>query len=133
MMFVNRISLSTSCSICLPDTSIQSSSRGDSRRHFQSCNTSIPIAQLVAEIPTNAPYHDLLVEVATFEQIFRGTNPGICPSSLNTMPLAPEPLHLLLREPPRPSRRVRPLRASIRVCRKPEYAAAGAPSVAPVT
>src|SRR5262249_28850753 len=35
MMFENRISLSTSCSTCLPDTSIQSSSRGDSRRHFK--------------------------------------------------------------------------------------------------
>src|SRR5262249_23020280 len=48
MMFVNRISLSTSCSICLPDTSIQSSSRGDSRRHFQSCNTSVRSEDAVA-------------------------------------------------------------------------------------
>src|ERR1035437_8128185 len=39
-MFANRISSSTSCSICLPETSPPSSSRGVVRHHFQSCNTS---------------------------------------------------------------------------------------------
>src|SRR5205823_5520069 len=39
-MFVNRISSSTSCSICLLETSIQSSPQADFRRRFQSCNTS---------------------------------------------------------------------------------------------
>ena len=40
MIFVRRISSSTSCSIYLPETSIQSSSRADFCRRFQSCNTS---------------------------------------------------------------------------------------------
>ena len=39
-MFANRISSSTSCSICLPETSPPSSSRGVLRRRFQTCNTS---------------------------------------------------------------------------------------------
>src|ERR1035441_9419280 len=40
MMFANRISLSTSCSIWLPETSPPSSARGVLRHRFQSCNTS---------------------------------------------------------------------------------------------
>jgi len=43
MMFANRISSSTSCSIWLPETSPPSSSRGVLRHRFQSCNTSLPI------------------------------------------------------------------------------------------
>src|SRR5665811_254610 len=39
-MFANRISSSTSCSICLPETSPPSSSRDVLRHRFQSCNTS---------------------------------------------------------------------------------------------
>src|ERR1035437_2955186 len=39
-MFANRISSSTSCSICLPETSPPSSSQGVLRHRFQSCNTS---------------------------------------------------------------------------------------------
>ena len=30
----------------------------------------ISIAELVAEVPANVQYHDLVVEVATFEQLF---------------------------------------------------------------
>jgi hypothetical protein len=39
-MFANRISSSTTCSICLPETSPPSSARAVLRHHFQSCNTS---------------------------------------------------------------------------------------------
>ncbi len=42
-MFANRISSSTSCSICLPETSPPSSARGLLRHRFQSCNTSLKI------------------------------------------------------------------------------------------
>src|ERR1019366_2758348 len=41
LMFANRISSSTSCSIWLPETSPPSSARGLLRDHFQSCNTSL--------------------------------------------------------------------------------------------
>src|ERR1035441_7032920 len=41
MIFANRISSSTSCSICLPETSPSSSSRDVLRHRFQSCNTSL--------------------------------------------------------------------------------------------
>ena len=40
MIFANRISSSTSCSIWLPETSPPSSSRDVLRHRFQSCNTS---------------------------------------------------------------------------------------------
>ena len=43
MMFANRISSSTSCSIWLPETSPPSSSRDLLGHRFQSCNTSIQI------------------------------------------------------------------------------------------
>ena len=32
----------------------------------------IPIPQFVAQVPTNAQHHDLLVEVPTFEQLLDG-------------------------------------------------------------
>src|ERR1039458_2668557 len=41
MMFANRISSSTSCSIWLPETSPPSSARAVLRHRFQSCNTSV--------------------------------------------------------------------------------------------
>ena len=44
MMFANRISSSTSCSIWRPETSPPSSARGVLRHRFQSCNTS-PVRQ----------------------------------------------------------------------------------------
>jgi hypothetical protein len=40
MIFANRISSSTSCSIWPPETSPPSSARGLLRHRFQSCNTS---------------------------------------------------------------------------------------------
>src|ERR1019366_7898817 len=43
-MFANRISSSTSCSICLPETSPPSSARGVLRHRFESCNTSLQTA-----------------------------------------------------------------------------------------
>jgi DNA replication protein DnaC len=46
MMFANRISSSTSCSIWLPETSPPSCSRGVLRQGFQSCNTSLLQAEL---------------------------------------------------------------------------------------
>src|ERR1019366_7713392 len=43
MMFANKISSSTSCSIWLPETSPPSSSQGVLRHRFESCNTSIEL------------------------------------------------------------------------------------------
>jgi hypothetical protein len=43
MMFANKISSSTSCSIWLPETSPPSSSRDLLGHRFQSCNTSIKV------------------------------------------------------------------------------------------
>src|ERR1017187_7384050 len=44
MIFANRISSSTSCSIWPPETSPPSSSRGVLRHRFESCNTSLNAA-----------------------------------------------------------------------------------------
>src|ERR1017187_10334489 len=41
MIFANKISSSTNCSIWPPETSPPSSARGLLRHHFQSCNTSV--------------------------------------------------------------------------------------------
>src|SRR5215831_1361892 len=35
----------------------------------------IPITQFVAEVPTNAQHHDLLIEVPAFEQLFNAYEP----------------------------------------------------------
>jgi hypothetical protein len=45
MMFTNRISSSTSCSIWLHETSPTSSARGTLAHRFQSCNTSLGVIQ----------------------------------------------------------------------------------------
>src|ERR1035437_7775133 len=53
-MFANRISSSTSCSICLPETSPPSSARGLLRHRFQSCNTSpVPAGSTDCSLRTN--------------------------------------------------------------------------------
>src|ERR1019366_5263336 len=46
LMFANKISSSTSCSIWVPETSPPSSSRGVLRHRFESCNTSLRTARL---------------------------------------------------------------------------------------
>ena len=47
LMFANRISSSTSCSIWPPETSPPSSSRDVLRHRFQSCNTSVEIREQI--------------------------------------------------------------------------------------
>src|ERR1017187_7986451 len=59
MMFANKISSSTSCSIWLPETSPPSSSRGVLRHRFESCNTSVPRLSSLRPLPILA--EDLLL------------------------------------------------------------------------
>jgi hypothetical protein len=53
----------------------------------------IAVAQLVAEIPTNAQHHDLLVEVPTFEQILDRSESWRL-SIIANLVFAPEPCRL---------------------------------------
>src|ERR1019366_8742630 len=53
MMFANRISSSTSCSIWPPETSPPSSARGVLRHRFESCNTSDPTHPAANEAARN--------------------------------------------------------------------------------
>jgi len=55
MLFANRISSSTNCSIWRPETAPPVSSWG---RHFQSCNTSIVLVDWIVR----PPYEDALLD-----------------------------------------------------------------------
>jgi hypothetical protein len=57
----------------------------------------IPVTQFVAEVPTNAQHHDLLIEVAAFEQFFNVSSRGMCLSSLPQSAFAPEPFEGLFK------------------------------------
>jgi hypothetical protein len=73
MMFANRISSSTNCSIWLPETSPPSSARALLRHSLRSCNTSIL---------TDAKYPDVLVARAFSNSddldlvLYPGAKPG---------------------------------------------------------